>query len=177
METSPSYGETEYDLNNGETIKNFLEKSECQEKNERPISPSSDASTSGVCSLASSDFESLEENYNKDNLKYHHHQQEEEEEEEDNYFNDPVIIYQKRNLLNVFDNIYPYSVFQTTNVPQMNLSNYWERRSIYHRLGPYGKINEFDLQKCFLFEIFIIKLQNPTLESENGRKEKNSEPT
>ena len=91
METSPSYGETEYDLNNGETIKNFLEKSECQEKNERPISPSSDASTSGVCSLASSDFESLEENYNKDNLKYHHHQQE-EEEEEDNYFNDPVSV-------------------------------------------------------------------------------------
>lgn len=65
-----------------------------------------------------------------------------------------VIIYQKRDILDMFGNIYPYSVFQTTSVPKMNMSNYWERRSIYHRLGPYGDLDEIDGQKCLLCDFY-----------------------
>lgn len=46
----------------GDDGQDFTDQSEFPEKCDRPETPESDASTSGVCSLASSDFESSEEN-------------------------------------------------------------------------------------------------------------------
>ncbi|KAK6623284.1 hypothetical protein RUM43_009136 [Polyplax serrata] len=137
-----SFPELDIELK-GDDGQDFTDQSEFPEKCDRPETPESDASTSGVCSLASSDFESSEENL-----------EEKPKTQEEECISCPVIIYQKRDILDVFGNIYPYSVFQTTSVPKMNMSNYWERRSIYHRLGPYGDLDEIDGQKCLLCDFY-----------------------
>lgn len=59
---TPSFLEADSDLTMLEPEKQLNEGTEYPINYTRPISPSSDASTSGVCSMASSDVESSEEN-------------------------------------------------------------------------------------------------------------------
>ncbi|KAL0273870.1 UNVERIFIED_CONTAM: hypothetical protein PYX00_006450 [Menopon gallinae] len=125
-----SYAEQESEFKT-EPSKNVGRESESPtEECARSDTPSSDASTSGVCSMASSDYEVCGEE-----------KQFEEERE-------IVINYLNRDILDLCNNVYPYGVFQTTSVPKMNMTNYWDRRSVYHRLGPWGTLDEFDREKC-----------------------------
>lgn len=84
---SLSFPEIEVDLN-VDPIKNLVEKSEFSVKCVRSETPLSDASTSGVCSLASSDFESSEENLN-----------EQSKNQEEKFLSCPVSMHRLRNII------------------------------------------------------------------------------
>ena len=75
-------------------------------------------------------------------------------------------MYQGRDMLDLARNLSQFTIFQQTSVAKMDLrtnGNYWENRSIYHRLGPFGALNEFEYKKCPCCDFKYPELKNYSL--------------